>query len=132
MFDPRPHVLIVDDDPSLRLQLVAALDAARFHVIVAAGAPAAATLCRRVRIDLVVCSRVDTLSSFRAQTLRGGPPIVVFADERCSRMWTMTLGVSFLRRPTTVAALRDAVTMALRDAASAALRPRTVELRERH
>lgn len=114
MFDPRHRILVIDDAPELRDVLVAALDPLRFRVTIAAGIPAAAACCRTHEFDLVVCTRVATLASFRSQTreLRE-PPMLVLTRDACSRPWTMTKTVRFAPRPAAPAELRDLVVRAV-------------------
>jgi DNA-binding NtrC family response regulator len=114
MFDRRQRVLVIDDEAALRDSIVAALDPIRFRVIVAAGVPAAATLCHRAAFDLVICSRVSTLACFRSTT-RDVPeiPVLVLTRDRHRRPWTMTNGVRFATPPPGIAALRDLVVGAI-------------------
>lgn len=113
MYDRRRRVLLIDDDASLRESILAALDPIRFRVVVAAGVPAAASLCGKATFDLVICSRVSTLACFRARTreLPEVPVLVLTRDQR-RRAWTMTAGVRFATPPPAIAELRDLVTEA--------------------
>lgn len=119
MFDRRRRILLIDDDPGVRDAMLAALDPIRFRVIVAAGVPAAASLCRGVLFDLIICSRMQTLASFRASLRDRGDagdrgkseerPVLVLTRDAYTRPWTMTKGVRFARRPAVVSELRDLV-----------------------
>lgn len=58
--DERIRILYVEDEPTLRAIVIAAFDPQRFHVMVAAGPPAAAFLCLRQPFDLVVCGSAES------------------------------------------------------------------------
>jgi CheY-like chemotaxis protein len=113
MMDGRRRILVIDDAPEVREAILAALDPIRFRVTVAGRVPTAANRSRVDLFDLIVCARVDTLASFRANT-RDLPeiPVLVLTRDARTRPWSMTTTVRFARRPAAVAELRELVTLA--------------------
>jgi len=111
MFDRRRRILVIDDEVSLRDSIVGALDPIQFRVVVAAGVPAAASLCGKAIFDLVICSRVSTLACFRACTRGlGDLPVLVLTRGGHRRPWTMTRRVRFADAPPNLSELRELVT----------------------
>lgn len=112
MVDDRLHILVIDDERALREILLVALDALRFRIWVAGGAPAALGLVRRTAFDLIVCSRVHTLVAFRARsawTADAEVGILVLTRD-LSRPWVTTDAVRFAVRPPDCESMRTIVT----------------------
>ena len=106
----RCRVLLMDDEPSLRGEVLAALDPIRFRTVVAASAVMAARLLDRTPFDLVICTRLHTLATFRALTIGMREiPTLVLSNASAHRPWTMTSGVRFLRTPGVLTELRSLV-----------------------
>jgi DNA-binding response OmpR family regulator len=115
-------VLIVDDEPNIRLMLRTALQSTGYRVLEAADGLAALSLLRRTRCDLVLLDlrmpKVDGLWALYRLRERGDTtPVVVLTAHGSipDAVTAMRLGaIDFLTKPMTPDELRAVVSAALR------------------
>jgi DNA-binding response OmpR family regulator len=118
-------VLIVDDEPNVRLMLRTALQTAGYRVLEAADGLEALSLLRQTRCDLILLDlrmpNVDGLSAlYRLRERDDTTPVVVLTAHGSipDVVTAMRLGaIDFLTKPMTPVELRAAVSAAIRSTA---------------
>ncbi|MBI2388755.1 MAG: hypothetical protein HYV09_03980 [Deltaproteobacteria bacterium] len=106
-FGRRVEVLYVEDAAGLRPHVIAALDASRFHVVVAAGTHAAQFHCQRDRFEVVLCGTTSTARALWEFLAATRTRVLVASEGEPDA--TLPPNVSMIGAPESAGALRDAV-----------------------
>lgn len=95
---PRPHILIVDDEPSIREPLAKYIEKQGFRVKACENAALARSIIISYKIDLVLLDIMmpgeDGLSLCRHLAANGGPPVILLTakDEEMDRIIGLEIG----------------------------------------